>query len=170
MHYAYTILAGAAFLRPASHATVIWSGGARLAKEDHRWRVITRKLAALRARGRRSVRLVDANCGDGELLIAAGRHARALGFVAIEAHGVDGNAALIAHAQAAACFVDDPAIGFEFAVGDAEPVLRDEAAFPADIVLYAEQTPGADTMSAAARAAGHLALRALHPFPKRLAA
>ena len=53
MHYAYTILAGAAFLRPASHATVIWSGGARLAKEDHRWRVITRKLAALRARGRR---------------------------------------------------------------------------------------------------------------------
>lgn len=170
MHYAYTIPAGVVRSLPASHATMIWSVRAPAAREDRRWPVIARKLAALRARGRRSIRLVDANCGDGELLIAAAQHARALGFVAIEAHGVDRNVALIAHAQAAACFVDDPAIGLDFALGDAQAALRKEAAFPADIVLYADQARGDDALSAAARAAGHLALRAPQPFAKSCAA
>lgn len=62
--------------------------------------------------------------------------ARALGIFAIAAHGVDRKTALIAHTKAAACFVDDPAIGLDFVLGDAPPVLREEEAFPAGIVLY----------------------------------
>lgn len=170
MHYAYTIPASVVQPLPTSHATMICSVRAPAAKEDRRWPVIARKLAALRARGRRSIRLVDANCGDGELLIVAAQYARTLGFVAIEAHGVDSNATLIAHAQAAACFINDPAIGFDFTLGDAQAALRDEAAFPADIVLYAEQATGGEAMTTQAHAAGHLVLRASRPLPKRLAA
>ena len=103
---------------------------------DQRWPRVAAELARLRAARRRSVRIVDADCGAGDLLLCAVRHARALGFTSIEARGIDGAPALICHAQAAAGHLGDPAIGISFEAADMVCALRDECEFPADIVLW----------------------------------
>lgn len=145
----------------AMPATAAADGGRHArAEADRRWPMIVRKLAALRRRQRLSVRIVDANCGDGALLIEAARHARALGFVAIEARGVDSDAQRIARARRAAAAADDPAIGLEFEVGDPREVLREEAEFPADLLFYEGQERRPDVLAAMARAAGRTVLRA----------
>ncbi|WP_025292691.1 class I SAM-dependent methyltransferase [Sphingomonas sanxanigenens] len=106
------------------------------AGSDPRWPHIAATLAALREEGRRAVRIVDADCGTGALLIEAVRHARSLGFTAIEGRGVDGSPALISRARAAADGLRDPAIGIEFVLADMLQALFEEAEFPADIVLW----------------------------------
>lgn len=108
----------------------------RAARHDARWDAICAALAELRRQRRRSVRIVDAECGCGTLLIAAVRHAGALGFTAIEGRGIDRAPAMIGRARAAAARLHDPSIGLSFEVGDMVDALVSEADFPADIVLW----------------------------------
>jgi len=103
---------------------------------DSRWPMVAAALARLRAARRHSVRIVDADCGDGALLLCAVRHARALGFTAIEARGIGDDPGLIACAKAAAVLLCDPAIGIAFETGDPGCALCSEAEFPADILLW----------------------------------
>ena len=155
MRYSYSVPAGIvrSVIPAAAVSIVLEQLSSSRAEADHRWPAIVRKLAALRKRGRRSIRIVDANCGAGDLLVHAAQRARALGYLAIEGHGIDCDPAMIARARAAARIAADPAIGLEFEVGDARNALSAEAIFPADIVLYAEQAR--DTaLKAVAGAAG----------------
>lgn len=110
--------------------------GSRAATQDERWPAVAAALAALRERKRCSVRIVDVDCAAGCLLLQALRHARALGFTAIEGRGIDGSPALIGRARAAASRLADPAIGVVFEVKDMAAALRDEQDFPADIVVW----------------------------------
>jgi hypothetical protein len=105
------------------------------ALHDPRWSKVEAALSALRARGRHAVRVVDAQCGAGSLLLHALHHARSLGFTAIEGHGTDGSPALIGRARAAANRWVDPAIGTQFDVADIITALRGEHDLPADIVI-----------------------------------
>lgn len=164
MDYSYSVPAAAMRPAPASGAfaiTLLRLVGRR-AEADRRWSRLIEALNALRDRGRRSVRIVDAACGDGGLLVEVARRARMLGFVAIEARGIDRDPAHVAHARLTAATLRDPAIGISFEVGDAGPALAEEAGFPADIVLC-DRTGGADER--VARAAGNLVLRtSAHPL------
>lgn len=110
--------------------------GSRAAHADARWAHICTALAALRVKQRRAIRIVDADCACGTLLIEAVRHARALGFTAIEGRGIDGSPAMIGRARAAAARLHEPAIGLTFEVTDMIEALASEADFPADIVLW----------------------------------
>lgn len=103
---------------------------------DARWPAIAAALHRLRAAKRCSVRIVDADCGAGELLLCATRYASALGFTAIEARGIDRTPALIERAKAAAARIHDPAIGISLEIGDLAGALDAEAEFPADILLW----------------------------------
>ena len=108
----------------------------RTARDDPRWPRLCAALARLRARRRHAVRIVDADCGAGSLLLRAVQHARTLGFTAIEARGIAGSPALIGRARAAASRTIDPAIGLDFTSADLILSLREEAEMPADIVLW----------------------------------
>lgn len=126
---------------------------------DERWPAVAAALASLRAARRRSVRIVDADCGAGGLLLSAVRHARALGFTAIEARGIDAAPALVGRARAAAATLDDAAIGITFETAALVEALSDEADFPADIVVWHGRAGGrtgcdAEERRAVARA-GH---------------
>lgn len=90
----------------------------------------------MRERGRYAVRIVDADCGAGCLLIHSLQYARSLGFTAIEGRGIDGSPALIGRARAAAVARRDPAIGVVFEVADMADALAEELDCPADIVLW----------------------------------
>lgn len=103
---------------------------------DERWPALAAALAALRATRRCSVRIVDADCGAGKMLLCAVRYARALGFTAIEARGIDKAPALVDRARTAAAVVHDPAIGITFETGDVVGALETESEFPADIVVW----------------------------------
>ncbi|TXC70751.1 methyltransferase domain-containing protein [Sphingomonas ginsenosidivorax] len=109
--------------------------GSRTAIHDPRWPRIVAALSELRDRGRHAVRIVDADCGAGALLLHAAHHARALGFTAIEGRGIDGSPALVGRARAAAARQADAAIGLVFETADMLAALRDEADQPADILL-----------------------------------
>src|SRR5262245_15876269 len=139
MHYSYSVpvsIAGPAF--PSAAIGVLQHEiPGRRAEADRRWPALLRTLTSLRERGRRSIRIVDTSCGAGDLLSHAGRRARSLGFVAIEGRGIDRDPLLIARARVEARAAADPAIGLDFATGDPRAALDEEAAFPADIVLYA---------------------------------
>lgn len=128
----------------------------RAARSDARWADIAAALTALRERHRHAVRIVDADCACGTLLIAAVRHARALGFTSIEGRGIDGSPTLIGRARAAAARLHDPAIGLSFEVADMVDALASEADAPADIVLCHGGRPDDDRPGARAslRAAG----------------
>lgn len=108
----------------------------RTAVHDPRWPFVTAALAALRDKHRCAVRIVDADCGAGALLFEAVRHARKLGFTAIEGRGIDGSPALVGRARAAASRISDHAIGVDFEMTDMVAALRDEQDFPADVVLW----------------------------------
>ncbi|MGY2736152.1 SAM-dependent methyltransferase [Sphingomonas sp. UYP23] len=133
---------------------------------DTRWPEVAAALSALRAAKRCSVRIVDADCGAGTLLLCAVRFARALGFTAIEGRGIATAPALIGRARAAAAAVRDPAIGIVFERGEPIAALGEECAFPADIVLWHGATGTPDDTAIctqrAARCAGH-AVIADHP-------
>ena len=110
--------------------------GSRRAAHDPRWPAIAARLALVREKRRCAVRIVDADCGAGTLLVHAVLHARSLGFTAIEGRGIDGSPALIGRARAAAGRLRDPAIGVTFEVADMVGGLGDEHELPADIVLW----------------------------------
>lgn len=116
----------------------------RSVRVDPRWPHIAAALQALRDAHRHAVRIVDADCACGTLLIEVARHARALGFTAIEARGIDGSPALIGRARAAAQRLHDPAIGLSFDMVDMRTVLTQEAEAPADLLLW----PGAPATDA----------------------
>jgi len=133
-------------------------GAQNPAEKDRRWPAMLRKLKSLRKRGRRSIRIVDADCGAGELLIRAARRAREMGFVAIEARGIDTDPRLIARALHAAARRNDPAIGLVFELGDQDEVLREEAEYPADLLLCPVSDSDARERAELARAAADTVL------------
>lgn len=117
--------------------------GAWTAAHDARWPQLAARLLSLKHACRRSVRIVDVDCGAGGLLLHAVAHARALGFLAIEGRGIDASPALIGRARVAAARLSDPAIGMTFEVGEMLAALREEQPFPADIVLWPSSAPAA---------------------------
>lgn len=128
--------------RPSATRSARHLPGSRAATHDPRWSKVTAALAALREQGRHAVRIVDADCGAGCLLINAVHHARALGFTAIEGRGIDGSPALIGRARAAADRVRDPAIGVAFDMADMVGALEAEQDLMPDIILWHDQHPG----------------------------
>lgn len=119
--------------RPTS---VVPFPGSWSATHDPRWPAIADALEELRERGRQAIRIVDADCGAGSLLLHALHHARALGFTAIEGLGIDGSPALVGRARAAASRAPDAGIGVVFEVDDVVASLERESEFPADILLW----------------------------------
>ena len=109
--------------------------GSEAAVHDPRWPRIEAALLALRFSGRHAVRIVDADCGAGTLLLHALGHARQLGFTAVEGHGINRSSLLIGRARSAARRAADPALGVDFEVADIVAALRDEQDLPADIVI-----------------------------------
>lgn len=135
------------------------------AVRDPRWHTLVSRLKALRKRGRRAVRIIDVNCGDGILLIQAVKKARTLGFLSIEGVGIDGDPQHIGEAQWRSRLLTDSAIGLEFHVGDPATQLELEAEFPADIILYEAVSPMPKRLQEALRRAGDFALRARPASP-----
>ena len=125
----------------------------KAAAHDPRWPRIEAALAALRANGRYAMRIVDAQCGSGTLLLQALAEARWLGFTAIEGRGIDRSPLLIGRARAAAHRIVDPAISVDFEVADMVVALRDEQDLPADIVICHDLAR--DRRPEAARAVGN---------------
>lgn len=103
---------------------------------DARWPEVAAALDGLRASRRCSIRIVDTACGTGDLLLCAVRHARVLGFTAIEARGIDDAPALVDRARTAAAGLHDPGIGITFETANLIDALDEEADLPADIVLW----------------------------------
>lgn len=120
------------------------SGNTRRAESDGRWPAIVEALTSLRDTDRHSVRIVDADCGAGALLIHAAEQARALGFTAIEGRGIDGAPVLVARARSSAARLHDAAIGLSFEAVDVLSALEEEAEFPADILLWSGRPAGFD--------------------------
>ncbi|MCT8001556.1 SAM-dependent methyltransferase [Sphingomonas sanguinis] len=120
---------------------------------DPRWSRIVDALSHLRAHRRHAVRIIDADCAGGALLIAATRQARSLGFTAIEGLGIDPSPQAIGRARAAARRLGDPAIGLDFQRAEGVQALAKEADFPADILLC-----HATSIPAALAAAGDLVI------------
>jgi SAM-dependent methyltransferase len=145
--------------RTASAKGASLQGAQNRAEKDRRWPAMLRKLKGLRRRGRRSIRIVDADCGAGELLIHAARRAREMGFVAIEARGIDTDPRLIASAlRAAAARQSDPAIGLVFEQGDQDEAMREEAEYPADLLLCSASDADRSKRAALARTAADTVL------------
>ncbi len=99
------------------------------------WQRIDKALIELRAQGRHAIRILDLGCGPGTRLLRTAARARALGFTAIEGHGIDLSPAMIALARQAAAGVDDPRIGLTFAVGDILDTLEQEGRHACDLAL-----------------------------------
>jgi SAM-dependent methyltransferase len=159
MHYSYSAPAGIVWMAPATNGWgTLVQGAQNRAEKDRRWPAMLRKLTGLRKRGRRSIRIVDADCGAGELLIHAVRRAREMGFVAIEGRGVDADPHLIASARCAATGHSDPAIGLVFEQGDPDEVLREEAEYPADLLLCPASDANTRERAALARTAANTVL------------
>ncbi|KTE01715.1 hypothetical protein ATE68_11420 [Sphingopyxis sp. H038] len=159
MHYSYSAPAGIVWMAPATSGWgALVQGAQDRAEKDRRWPAMLRKLKDLRKRGRRSIRIVDADCGAGELLIHAVRRAREMGFVAIEGRGIDADPRLIASARRAAAQQGDPAIGLVFEQGDPDEAMREEAEYPADLLLCPASDTGARELKALARTAADTVL------------
>lgn len=134
-HVADHVIAGP-LRRPRAPLHAARPAAAAVRCRDERWPAVAAALAALRAARRRSVRIVDADCGGGALLLCAARHARALGFTAIEARGIDRAPWRVERARASAVAIRDAAIDITFETADVVDALDAEAQFPADIVMW----------------------------------
>lgn len=159
MRYSHLTPSGIVWMSPIVFANAAPLQGTRgCAEMDRRWPAMLRKLKSLRKRGRRSIRIVDADCGAGELLMLAARRARELGFLAIEGRGIDSDPQLIASARRNAARKSDPAIGLVFEAGDPCEAMQEEAAFPADLLLCPAKAREERAIAAIARAAGRTVL------------
>jgi SAM-dependent methyltransferase len=159
MHYSYRAPAGIVWIAPApGEWRALVQDTQNRAEKDRRWPAMLRKLKRLRERGRRSIRIVDADCGAGELLIHAVRRAREMGFVAIEGRGIDSDPRLIASARRVAARQSDPAIGLVFEHGDQGQVMREESEHPADLLLCPASDANARALAALARTAANTVL------------
>ena len=168
MHYTYITPAGIVWMAPATSGWgTLVQGAQNRAEKDRRWPAMLRKLKGLRKRGRRAIRIVDADCGAGELLIHAVRRAREMGFVAIEGRGIDADPHLIASARRAAARQGDPAIGLVFEQDDMDKVLREEAEYPADLLLCPASETDARELKALARTAADTVLWDRKSKPER---
>lgn len=99
------------------------------------WNRIEASLVALRAGGRRSIRILDIGCGPGTWTIRTALRAARLGFTAIECRGIDPSPGMIALSRQAAAAVEDSAIGLAFEVTDLHSALASEDDHAADLVL-----------------------------------
>lgn len=159
MRYSLMTPAAILWISPAAAArSVAMQGARREAEKDRRWPAMLRKLRGLRKRGRHSIRIVDADCGAGELLIHAVHRARELGFVAIEGRGIDSDPRLIANARRAAARQTDPAIGLVFEAGDMDRAMREEVEFRADLLLCSSSGENERELARLAHAAGDTVL------------
>jgi SAM-dependent methyltransferase len=149
----------------SDHAAGLSAGTATV---DPRWPTIRAALADLRLQRRCALRIVDADCGCGTLLIAAVRYARTLGFTAIEGRGIDGSPAMINRARTATASVKDPAIGLQFDLVDLAEGLAEEVGMPADIVIWREAARynGREHLKELLASAGHR-LVVDHAAPRR---
>ncbi len=155
MHFSHHAPAGFVWVSPTTFGTAALIQGARnRAEQDQRWPAMLRKLKGLHKRGRRSIRIVDARCGNGDLLMLAVRRARELGFLAIEGRGVDADPDRIAAARRRLTHEADPAIGLVFEQGEMDRVLQEEANFPADLLLCAGRGGEQRRLARLARMAG----------------
>jgi SAM-dependent methyltransferase len=119
------------------------------------------------------VRIVDADCGAGSLLLHSARHARAPGFTAVECRGIDGSPALIGRARAAAAACPDAAIGIVFEMADMVLALEADRDVPADLVIWHGDRPDdrRPAALAAVRAAGEVLIADHNPhgsWPTRI--
>ncbi len=159
------VLTGLAFPHRRRRAAAPRKQGRIPRCRDARWPLLAAAIAGLRAARRRSVRIVDADCGAGTLLLCAVRYAQALGFTSIEARGIDKAPALVDRARHAAARISDPAIGISFETTDPTRALDEESDFPADIVLW-HGPRGNDGIAARAVAAAGRTLIADPPVPE----
>lgn len=124
--------------------------------QDHAiWARIDATLIDLRTHRRHAIRIVDLGCGAGDWLIRTAQRARALGFTAIEARGVDSDPVAVAVAARRAEEHRDPAIGLTFEVGRFGEVLEEERDTACDIILCLDDTldrVGSGAMPLVARA------------------
>jgi SAM-dependent methyltransferase len=102
---------------------------------------IETELAELRHGGRRSLRLLDLGCGNGERLIHAAGFARSIGFVAIEGRGVDLSALRIRQARHEARRLRDPGIELRFDMGEVIAALAAEHDAAADLAFLSQPLP-----------------------------
>lgn len=100
---------------------------------------IAHALAELRVHGRRSIRILDLGCGDGERLRDAAEEARRLGFVAIEGRGIDASASNVRHARRVT--LDDAVTSLRYEIGEPIAALAAEHDAAADLVLLSEPMP-----------------------------
>ena len=169
MHYSLSLPIGSPWPIVSIGACAPEPATAFPAENDPRWRSLVSRLESLRERGRRSVRIVDVNCGNGALLVQVAKLARSLDFLAIECCGIDCEQKAIEEARQRALRLVDSAIGLSFEVGEPLAQLAAEAEFPADIVLYEASPHHGLQLREAVRRAGDLALRT-NPSPWRLCA
>ncbi|WP_283418707.1 SAM-dependent methyltransferase [Sphingopyxis sp. Geo48] len=158
MHYSYRAPAGIIWMAPASGWGMPAPSAQSRAEKDRRWPAVLRKLKGLHKRGRRSIRIVDADCGTGELLLHTVRRAREMGFLAIEGRGIDADPSLVASARRAAARQPDPAIGLVFEQAEKDRVMREEAEYPADLLLCSATDAEARELAALARTAAKTVL------------
>ncbi|RYD99501.1 MAG: methyltransferase domain-containing protein [Sphingomonadales bacterium] len=102
---------------------------------------ITAALAERRREGRRSIRILDLECGDGERLLRTAACARELGFVAIEGVGVDLSVGRIRHARREAQAQAHHSTRLEFQVAEAMAALAVEQDGAADLILMCDAQP-----------------------------
>lgn len=104
-------------------------------------RRIEAELHELRLGGRRSIRMLDLGCGSGERLLHAAKHARALGFVAIEGRGVDLSPLRIRHARQQARVDAHPSTILQFDMAEAIQALAAEHDGAADLIFLSQPLP-----------------------------
>lgn len=103
---------------------------------DPRWPEVAAVLAGLRHGNRHCVRIIDCECGSGELLFDCVRLARQLGFTAVDARGIDCREDLLCCARARAADLKDPAVGIVFDRCELDRALAEEIELPADILIW----------------------------------
>ncbi|WP_213980594.1 class I SAM-dependent methyltransferase [Sphingomonas sp. dw_22] len=102
---------------------------------------IASRLAEWRHRGHRSIRILDLACGRGDRLLRAAARARELGFVSIEARGVDPSPGHVRHARHRAESEAHPSTSIVFEIGEPIAALAAEHDGAADLVLLSEPRP-----------------------------
>lgn len=160
MHTTHSISAGSPWARARASEHLLEVGDTPPVPRDRRWKPLSAQLELLHAQGRRAVRIIDVNCGDGALLVAAAHHARKLGFLAIEGLGAARDLSLVDEARRLARAYANPAIGLTFEQAEPLSRLQAEAEFPADIVLFERPERRSKKFENALKCAGEIALRA----------